>query len=48
MVAMACNVNLAQIDVAFQNMVFLVKFVSATFNHYLHGHAKFWEQKILQ
>ena len=34
----------AQIYVVFQNMIFLEKFVSTTF-HYLHGHAKFWEQK---
>ena len=38
----------AQIDAVFQNMIFLGKFVSTTFNHYLHGHAKFWKQKILR
>ena len=37
----------AQIYVVFQN-IFWEKFDSTTFNHYLHGHAKFWKQKILQ
>ena len=38
---------LAQIYVVFQNMIFWGKLVSTTF-HYLHGHAKFWEQKVVQ
>ena len=38
----------AQIYVVFENMISLGKFDSTTINHYLHGHAKFWEQKILQ
>ena len=37
-----------QTYVNFQSMIFLKKFVSATFNHYLHGHAKLREQKNLQ
>ena len=37
-----------QIYLVFQNMIFGGKFVSTTLNHYLHGHAKFWGQKIPQ
>ena len=37
----------AKIYVVFQN-IFDGKFDSTTVNHYLHDHAKFWEQKILQ
>ena len=37
----------AQIYVVFQN-IFGGEFNSSTFNHYLHGHAKFWKQKILK
>ena len=37
-----------QTDVDFQSMIFLGKFVSTTFDHYLHGHAKLWKQKNLQ
>ena len=34
----------AQIYAVFQKMIFWGKFVSTAFNHYLHGHAKFWQQ----
>ena len=37
----------AQIYIVFKN-IFGGELNSSTFNHYLHGHAKFWKQKILQ
>ena len=36
---------LAKIYVVFQNMIFWGKFVSTTFYHYLHAHAKFLKKQ---